>query len=101
MLAKSSYSRSGAEGTRTPALRRAKALRAFRVRPSASACLAQTGLFPQIEEIGVPAPFVSVLVGLLHGCCTRVTLQRHVSNMQSAAHPRSHATCSDQGCLNR
>ena len=31
---------SGAEGIRTPDLRRAKALRAFRMRPGASACVA-------------------------------------------------------------
>ena len=66
---------SGADGIRTHALRRAKALRAFRVRPGVSACVTYTSLFPQIEEIGVPAAFAPVLVGLLHGCCTFVQCQ--------------------------
>jgi hypothetical protein len=40
----------------------------------------------QIEGIGVPDRFGSVLVALLHGCCTRVSLLTRAPHMHSIAH---------------
>jgi hypothetical protein len=40
---------------------------------------------------------IAVGLALGSGCCTRVVLQRRVSNMHPAAHPRSAATSCDQG----
>jgi hypothetical protein len=41
------------------------------VRPGLYACVAYIRRFRPIEGMRIPAVFGSVLLGLLHGCCTR------------------------------
>ncbi len=55
---------------RTSDLCRVKALRAFLMRPGVYACVRYIRRFRLIEGLRMPAVFGSVLVRLLHGCCT-------------------------------
>jgi hypothetical protein len=44
------------------------------VRPGVYACVAYIRRFRPIEGLRIPAVFGSVLLGLLHGCCTHCAL---------------------------